>query len=141
MKKSFFFSLTNKKRKMEQHNSDGITIAISAGSSSAPTTEMKEEENFLMPPPLPNTTPPPPISTYSVPFWDAKPIHKFQLEVLKTGSIVETRDIYNKGHFLFGRLPHCDIQLEHQVEIGFFFLPNTQVSKVYFETTCYLAAP
>ena len=58
-------------------------------SKTVETTPSKQEES-----PAPPT--PPPL-LYEVPFWDSKPIHKYQLEVLKNGTIVETLDIFDKG--------------------------------------------
>src|SRR5689334_9319198 len=85
-------------------------------SKTVETTPSKQEES-----PAPPT--PPPL-LYEVPFWDSKPIHKYQLEVLKNGTIVETLDIFDKGHYLVGRLPICDITNEHNVtkkQFIFFF--------------------
>ena len=37
----------------------------------------------------------------------------YSVEVLKGGSIVETRNVAEKGHYTFGRTPVCDFILEH----------------------------
>ncbi len=58
---------------------------------------------------------PPFVPVYQAPFWDAKPLHQYKLEVLKNGGIVDILDIFDKGHYLIGRIPLCDISLEHQV--------------------------
>jgi hypothetical protein len=52
---------------------------------------------------------------YEPPFWSAPPIHKYFLEIMKDGVVVETLPTHAKGHYLVGRLPFCDIQLEHPV--------------------------
>ncbi|CAA7055528.1 unnamed protein product [Microthlaspi erraticum] len=50
---------------------------------------------------------------YTIPEWSGPPCHKFQLEVLKEGAIVEQLDVYEKGAYLFGRDSMCDFSLEH----------------------------
>ena len=37
----------------------------------------------------------------------------YSLEVLKTGSIIDTISLVNKEYFVFGRLSDCDVVLEH----------------------------
>ncbi|ESQ47146.1 hypothetical protein EUTSA_v10027659mg [Eutrema salsugineum] len=50
---------------------------------------------------------------YTIPEWSGPPCHKFQLEVLKEGAIVEKLEVYEKGAYLFGRDSICDFSLEH----------------------------
>uniref|UniRef100_A0A1J3GNL3 Kanadaptin n=1 Tax=Noccaea caerulescens TaxID=107243 RepID=A0A1J3GNL3_NOCCA len=50
---------------------------------------------------------------YTIPEWSGPPCHKFQLEVLKEGAIVDQFDVYEKGAYLFGRDSMCDFSLEH----------------------------
>lgn len=72
---------------------------------------------------------------YTPPFWSFAPKHPFKLDVLKDGVIHETIDISKKpfyvvgtlahhalhafvdAHTRIGRLPTCDIQLEHEVHL------------------------
>lgn len=37
----------------------------------------------------------------------------YTLETMKNGSIVETRDVSSRSHYIFGRTDACDFQLEH----------------------------
>lgn len=37
----------------------------------------------------------------------------FTVEVLKSGTIVETKELSLQGHYTFGRNPACDFVLEH----------------------------
>ncbi|PWA92521.1 SMAD/FHA domain-containing protein [Artemisia annua] len=50
---------------------------------------------------------------YSIPEWSEPPCHKFFLEVLKDGSIIDQFDVYEKGAYMFGRVDLCDFVLEH----------------------------
>ncbi|KAG2307503.1 hypothetical protein Bca4012_083476 [Brassica carinata] len=50
---------------------------------------------------------------YTIPEWSGPPCHRFQLEVLKEGAIVDHLDVYEKGAYLFGRDVLCDFSLEH----------------------------
>ncbi|KDP24318.1 hypothetical protein JCGZ_25614 [Jatropha curcas] len=50
---------------------------------------------------------------YTIPEWSGPPCHKFYLEVLKDGSIVDQLDICEKGAYMFGRVDLCDFVLEH----------------------------
>ncbi|XP_057981949.1 uncharacterized protein LOC131167209 [Malania oleifera] len=50
---------------------------------------------------------------YTIPPWSEPPCHKFYLEVLKDGSIIDQLNIYEKGVYMFGRVDSCDFFLEH----------------------------
>lgn len=55
-------------------------------------------------PPLPYTEPP----------WGGKaPDIPYALEILKNGTIVDTVPLTQRGYFVVGRLPVCDVPLEH----------------------------
>lgn len=47
----------------------------------------------------------------------AKPVllysSEFQLETMKNGQIIASLDLSSKGSFKFGRMPECDVTLEH----------------------------
>ncbi|KAJ4833081.1 hypothetical protein Tsubulata_001057 [Turnera subulata] len=58
----------------------------------------------------PQSNPPVP---YTIPEWSGLPCHKFYLEVLKDGSIVDQFDVCEKGAYMFGRVDLCDFVLEH----------------------------
>eukprot|EP00039_Didymoeca_costata_P020389 m.341084 g.341084 ORF g.341084 m.341084 type:complete len:641 (+) comp19802_c0_seq1:132-2054(+) len=52
---------------------------------------------------------------YQTPSWAANPKDDFKLEVLKNGTIVEEISLSDKSkdRYIIGRLPNCDIVLEH----------------------------
>jgi pSer/pThr/pTyr-binding forkhead associated (FHA) protein len=51
---------------------------------------------------------------YDEPSWSAAPVEKFQLEVLKDGSIVATVDLDQKAYYTLGRQPDIvDIVMDH----------------------------
>lgn len=50
---------------------------------------------------------------YKVPSWSGIPEDLYSLEVLKNGCIVSTIDLTSKPFHVFGRLPNCDVSLEH----------------------------
>ncbi|KAH7554375.1 hypothetical protein JRO89_XS12G0184300 [Xanthoceras sorbifolium] len=50
---------------------------------------------------------------YTIPEWSGPPCHRFYLEILKDGSIIEQFDVCKKGAYMFGRVDLCDFVLEH----------------------------
>lgn len=50
---------------------------------------------------------------YKVPSWSGVPEDLFSLEVLKNGCIISNIDLTSKPFHVFGRLPNCDVSLEH----------------------------
>ena len=50
---------------------------------------------------------------YKVPSWSGIPDDLYSLEVLKNGCIISNIDLTSKPFHVFGRLPSCDISLEH----------------------------
>jgi len=50
---------------------------------------------------------------YKEPSWSGIPEVPYQLEVLKMGKIVESIELNAKPFVVFGRLPTCDVPLEH----------------------------
>ena len=52
---------------------------------------------------------------YTVPHWSGEPPshQQFSLSIIKNGSIIDELDLGGKEYLVFGRLPTCDIQLEH----------------------------
>ncbi|EFA86546.1 hypothetical protein PPL_00345 [Heterostelium album PN500] len=57
--------------------------------------------------------PPMPDLIYKAPEWSCDPTVNYQLEVIKSGTILEVLDIFTKQHYLVGRLPICDIMMDH----------------------------
>ncbi|KAG9144062.1 hypothetical protein Leryth_013719 [Lithospermum erythrorhizon] len=80
-----------------------------------------------MPPPAPNPKPeadsnkcPKKIvqfdnmsAAYTTPTWSGTPCHRFFLEVLKDGAIIDQLNVNEKGAYMFGRVDLCDFMLEH----------------------------
>ena len=63
-----------------------------------------------------DATPPPFTPAYRLPPWDPSGArYDYQLEILKGGVIIKTLPISEKGHYLFGRHPQCDVPTEHPV--------------------------
>lgn len=52
---------------------------------------------------------------YTVPHWSGEPPQDeaFSLSVIKNGTIVDELALSGKAYLVFGRLPTCDVQLEH----------------------------
>ena len=50
---------------------------------------------------------------YKVPSWSGIPDDVYNLEVLKNGCIISNIDLTSKPFHVFGRLPNCDVSLEH----------------------------
>ena len=50
---------------------------------------------------------------YKEPSWSGIPEELYSLEVLKNGCIISTIDLTSKPFHVFGRLPNCDVSLEH----------------------------
>lgn len=50
---------------------------------------------------------------YKVPSWSGIPDDLYSLEVLKNGCIISNIDLTSKPFHIFGRLPNCDVSLEH----------------------------
>ena len=75
-------------------------------------------EPALAPAQAPEPAPAPaPPSAYEKPVWSGSPNKEdfpYQLEVLKTGTIIETIDLGGRELFMIGRLPDsCDYTLDH----------------------------
>lgn len=66
---------------------------------------------------LPTKGPPPgkyPPLPYTEPSWGGKaPDAAYSLEILKNGAIVDTVPLKHSSFFVVGRLPVCDVSLEH----------------------------
>ena len=50
---------------------------------------------------------------YLEPKWAGRTDKEYYIEVLKGGKIVHTIDLTEKSHFVFGRLPTCDVPMDH----------------------------
>lgn len=56
-------------------------------------------------------------SAYSLPYneptWSSAPPELYSLTVIKHGTVIEQMKLSHKPFHVFGRLPSCDVQLEH----------------------------
>lgn len=50
---------------------------------------------------------------YSEPSWSGIPQDHYYLELLKGGCIISTKHLTTKSYYVFGRLPNCDIVMDH----------------------------
>lgn len=123
------------KKKPESHNeqeqsSDGATAAIvapetgentstnistqSQGSArlSTKTTQDGNVKQKLKAPPAGKFKPNPPLP-YTEPPWGGVARIPYALEILKNGVIVDSVPLTQQGYFVVGRLPLCDVSLEH----------------------------
>ncbi|CAG5127386.1 unnamed protein product [Candidula unifasciata] len=51
--------------------------------------------------------------SYEEPEWSGKPEGEYSFDVLKNGSIIDTVSLKTRSFYVFGRLPSCDVTLEH----------------------------
>ena len=54
-----------------------------------------------------------PDLAYKEPSWSAVPMQPYSLEILKNGCIISTINLSQKAFHVVGRLPTCDISMEH----------------------------
>lgn len=57
-----------------------------------------------------------PQINYKEPSWSGEPESKgadFEFDVLKSGQIIENVNLMSKNYWVFGRLPKCDVFLQH----------------------------
>ncbi|XP_037073225.1 kanadaptin-like [Pollicipes pollicipes] len=50
---------------------------------------------------------------YKPPAWAGSPPHAYSLEVVRGGQLVDTVELQHRASLVFGRLPDCDVRLEH----------------------------
>merc|ERR1711991_13098 len=61
-----------------------------------------------------STSSPSPSSDYIPPEWGVeKPKYECYFECLKNGQIIEKIDLSERGYYLIGKLPTCDIVMAH----------------------------
>ncbi|TRY55318.1 hypothetical protein DNTS_013469 [Danionella cerebrum] len=60
----------------------------------------------------PTTVKCPPLP-YTEPLWGSVPEVNYSFELLKNGAILDTVPLTQRGYFVVGRLPVCDVSLEH----------------------------
>ncbi len=50
---------------------------------------------------------------YKEPAWGGTPKEQYSFEVIKNGVVVDTIELNTKSYHIFGRLPSCDVTMEH----------------------------
>ncbi|KAF2069134.1 hypothetical protein CYY_009550 [Polysphondylium violaceum] len=89
-----------------------------------PPSFLPKRKNADMPPPpsppkqqqpqQPQQPPPTFEPIYKEPFWSKEPIdNEYQFEVIKGGVVLENLPINKKAYYLIGRLPICELPMEH----------------------------
>ncbi|KYQ91361.1 hypothetical protein DLAC_08313 [Tieghemostelium lacteum] len=77
------------------------TVSVQTPTSVSPTSEKRNENVELL---------------YKEPTWSSlneNPEGKYKIEVIKGGVVVEDIDIGSRAYYLIGRIPICDIVLDH----------------------------
>lgn len=81
--------------------------------NAAPVKTKPEAKPRALPPKGPPDGKFPPVP-YTEPTWGGKAADSpYALEILKNGTIVDTVPLAQKSYFVVGRLPVCDVSLEH----------------------------
>ncbi|KAJ7991032.1 hypothetical protein DPEC_G00293030 [Dallia pectoralis] len=87
-----------------------------SGGGAPATTKLQDVKPppkfFVKGPPLGKFKPQPPVP-YSEPPWAGVSDITYSLEILKNGTIVDTVPLTQQSYFVVGRLPVCDVSLEH----------------------------
>jgi hypothetical protein len=91
-------------------NEQQVHSSTTSNSSTTSTSTSTSTVSLQKPSGAPDTP-----FNYTEPVWAGKPPYPYALEVLKDGTIIDTVDISRKSLFVIGRLPLCDIPLEHPV--------------------------
>lgn len=81
--------------------------------NAAPIKTKPETKHRVLPTKGPPVGKSPPVP-YTEPPWGGKPpTSPYALEILKNGTIVDTVPLTQRSYFVVGRLPVCDVSLEH----------------------------
>ncbi|XP_019195353.1 PREDICTED: kanadaptin [Ipomoea nil] len=83
--------------------SDGNSVASSSSASESNGSEAEKKQERRSKAEVP----------YTIPTWSEPPCHKYYIEILKDGSIIDQFDVNKKGAYMFGHVDLCDFVLEH----------------------------
>ena len=89
---SLSFSSSSSSSSLSSFSSSSKTVIVEDGGRKVPVT---------------------PALPYNEPRWSSKPLASYFLTVIKNGTVVCEVPISRKPYHVFGRLPSCDVQLEH----------------------------
>ncbi|XP_035530019.1 kanadaptin [Morone saxatilis] len=79
----------------------------------APVKTKPEAKPRVLPPKVPPAGKFPPVPYTEPPWGGIAPDTPYALEILKNGTIVDTVPLTQRSYFVVGRLPVCDVPLEH----------------------------
>ncbi|KAL0969866.1 hypothetical protein UPYG_G00233410 [Umbra pygmaea] len=98
----------------EEDNSEIETTVSSVGApANTKLQDVKPPPKFIVKgPPTGKFKPQPPVP-YIEPTWAGVSDIPYSLEILKNGTIVDTVPLTQQSYFVVGRLPVCDVSLEH----------------------------
>lgn len=108
---------------MSDNNSDQQSFAIPAlpkKPQQVPAQQQEEENKPTGPPPIPKLN-------YEKPSWGGVASFAYRLEVLKNGQSIETIEGPKKDFVTIGRLPVCDILMEHPVSFSFSIILDSHI--------------
>lgn len=93
---------------------EGESIDVAKGKKCrAPVKVQSEKIHRTLHPPGPSAAHFPPLK-YTEPSWGGNtPDTSYSLEILKNGTIVDTVPLTERSYYVVGRLPVCDVSLEH----------------------------
>ncbi|XP_056914119.1 kanadaptin [Takifugu flavidus] len=93
---------------------EGESIDVAKGKKyRAPVKVQSEKMHRVLRSPGPSAAHFPPLK-YTEPSWGGNtPDSSYSLEILKNGTIVDTVPLTEKSYYVVGRLPVCDVSLEH----------------------------
>lgn len=81
--------------------------------NAAPVRTKPEAKPRALPPKGPPAGKSPPVPYTEPPWGGEAPASPYALEILKNGTIVDTVPLTERSYFVVGRLPVCDVSLEH----------------------------
>ncbi|XP_063978871.1 kanadaptin [Diachasmimorpha longicaudata] len=90
-----------------------VTLAEESTASEDDKEESKTSCSIKLEKPPPASEKKAPALPYKEPSWAGTPSSDYKMEVLKSGVILDTVDLSKQSFFVIGRLPVCDIPLQH----------------------------
>lgn len=92
---------------------EGESIDVAKGEKYRAVKVQSEKIHRALHPPGPSAAHFPPLK-YTEPSWGGNtPDISYSLEILKNGTIVDTVPLTERSYYVVGRLPVCDVSLEH----------------------------
>ncbi|CAI8030803.1 Kanadaptin [Geodia barretti] len=95
------------------HAGDDVNQGVMTGVGSSNGDQKKDPKGTGTRVVTSGPPPPTPDLPYTEPHWSGPPSQRYSLTVIKSGSLLEEIDLSHKPFLVFGRLPVCDVPLEH----------------------------